>query len=189
MVTVKLRYKKPDGDKSQLIERSLMDTGSKFANASTDLKFAAAVAEFGMLLRDSQYKGNGTMGAVMEWAQEGKRRRCKRLSRWIYRARAQDAIADQGLEIFRRLNCRGRFHAHGEKCPQEQNPSSRAVLSQTFPKNPGGQSKRTKRTKELQCLREGDADFLNRDVVENVRDGDAGHGGNDKNEIHVSANM
>ncbi len=72
MMTVKLRYKKPDGDKSQLIERSVTDAGAKFANASTDLKFAAAVAEFGMLLRDSQYKGNGTMGAVLEWAQEGK---------------------------------------------------------------------------------------------------------------------
>jgi len=72
MMTVKLRYKKPDGDKSQLIERALADSDAKFANASTDLKFAAAVAEFGMLLRDSQYKGNGTMGAVLEWAQEGK---------------------------------------------------------------------------------------------------------------------
>jgi len=72
MMTVKLRYKKPDGDKSQLIERALTDNGTKFANASVDLKFAAAVAEFDMLLRDSQYKGNGTMGAVLEWAQEGK---------------------------------------------------------------------------------------------------------------------
>jgi Ca-activated chloride channel family protein len=72
MMTVKLRYKKPDGDRSQLIERSLTDSGAKFTSASADLKFAAAVAEFGMLLRDSQYKGNGTMGAVLEWAQEGK---------------------------------------------------------------------------------------------------------------------
>ena len=71
-MTVKLRYKKPEGDKSQLIERAFVDTGAKFASASTDLKFAAAVAEFGMMLRDSQYKGNGTMGAVLEWAQEGK---------------------------------------------------------------------------------------------------------------------
>ena len=71
-MTVKLRYKKPDGDTSELIERSFVDNGSKFENAATDLKFAAAVAEFGMMLRDSQYKGNGTIGAVIEWAQEGK---------------------------------------------------------------------------------------------------------------------
>ena len=74
MVTVKLRYKKPEGDTSELTERSFVDNGSKFENAAPDLKFAAAVAEFGMILRDSQYKGKGTLGAVIEWAQEGKGR-------------------------------------------------------------------------------------------------------------------
>jgi Ca-activated chloride channel homolog len=74
MVTVKLRHKKPDGDTSELTERSFTDTGSKFENAAPDLKFAAAVAEFGMLLRESQFKGKGSLGAVLEWAQEGKGR-------------------------------------------------------------------------------------------------------------------
>jgi Ca-activated chloride channel family protein len=73
-VTVKLRHKKPDGDVSELTERSFTDNGSKFENAAPDLKFAAAVAQFGMLLRDSPYKGKGTFGAVIEWAQEGKGR-------------------------------------------------------------------------------------------------------------------
>src|SRR5437763_3505395 len=73
-LTVKLRYKKPDGDTSELTERSFTDNGSKFENAPPDLKFAAAVAEFGMILRDSAHKGNGTLGAVIEWAQEGKGR-------------------------------------------------------------------------------------------------------------------
>jgi Ca-activated chloride channel homolog len=72
MLTVKLRYKKPDGDKSELIERAVVDDGKQFANASADFKFAAAVAEFGMLLRDSEFRGNGTLGAVLEWAREGK---------------------------------------------------------------------------------------------------------------------
>jgi Ca-activated chloride channel homolog len=72
MLTVKLRYKKPDGDKSELVERAVTDTDGKFENASVDLKFAAAVAEFGMILRDSDYKGNGTFAAVLEWAEEGK---------------------------------------------------------------------------------------------------------------------
>jgi Ca-activated chloride channel homolog len=72
MLTVKLRYKKPDGDKSELMEQALVDKGAQFAQAGPDLKFAAAVAEFGMILRDSNYKGNGTLGAVLEWAQEGK---------------------------------------------------------------------------------------------------------------------
>src|ERR1051326_632470 len=72
MLTVKLRYKKPDGDKSELIEKPVIDSNAAFANTSPDFKFAAAVAEFGMLLRDSEHKGNGTFGAVLEWAQEGK---------------------------------------------------------------------------------------------------------------------
>jgi hypothetical protein len=72
MLTVKLRYKKPNDDKSELIERALVDDGKQFASASPDFKFAAAVAEFGMLLHESEFKGNGTLGAVLEWAQEGR---------------------------------------------------------------------------------------------------------------------
>ena len=72
MLTVKLRYKKPESDKSELLERAVVDDGKQFANASADFKFAAAVAEFGMLLRDSEFKGSGTLGAVLQWAQEGK---------------------------------------------------------------------------------------------------------------------
>jgi Ca-activated chloride channel homolog len=74
MLTVKLRYKKPDGDKSELLERAVTDDGGDFAKAAPDFKFAAAVAEFGMILRESEHKGNGTFGAVLEWAQEGKGR-------------------------------------------------------------------------------------------------------------------
>ncbi|MEO5719135.1 MAG: von Willebrand factor type A domain-containing protein [Chthoniobacterales bacterium] len=72
LLTVKLRYKQPDGETSKLIERPFVDNGAPFASAAPDLKFAAAVAEFGMILRDSEFKGNGTFGAVAEWAQEGK---------------------------------------------------------------------------------------------------------------------
>ncbi len=72
MLTVKLRYKKPDGDKSDLVEHAVTDDSGDFAKASPDFKFAAAVAEFGMILRDSEHKGNGTFGAVLEWANEGK---------------------------------------------------------------------------------------------------------------------
>ena len=74
LLTAKLRYKKPEGETSELIERSLTDNGVKFENASPDLKFAAAVAEFGMILRNSEHKGNGTLSAVLEWATEGKGR-------------------------------------------------------------------------------------------------------------------
>lgn len=72
LLTFKLRHKKPDGNRSEVTERTLTDSGAAFANAAPDLKFAAAVAEFGMILRDSPHKGNGTIAGVTEWAQEGK---------------------------------------------------------------------------------------------------------------------
>ncbi len=53
------------------IQRSLSETGVDFAAAPTDLKFAAAVAEFGMILRNSEYKGTGSLQQVIEWAQQG----------------------------------------------------------------------------------------------------------------------
>jgi Ca-activated chloride channel family protein len=67
-LTIKLRYKKPDGDTSKLIERGVVDQGLDVSRASTDFKFASAVAGFGMLLRDSPYKGTITWGGVLELA-------------------------------------------------------------------------------------------------------------------------
>ena len=67
--TVKLRYKQPDGDKSRLIEVGVLDPGRAFGEASDDLKFAAAVAGFGMLLRDSDRKGTLTYAGILEIAQ------------------------------------------------------------------------------------------------------------------------
>ena len=71
LFTLKLRYKQPDGDKSALIETPVKDAGKKYGEASADFKFAAAVASFGMILRDSQFKGNSTLAAVQELAAEG----------------------------------------------------------------------------------------------------------------------
>jgi Ca-activated chloride channel homolog len=70
MLTVKLRYEQPNGDTSKLLERPFVDGGAEFASAAPHLKFAAAVAEFGMLLRDSEYKGNATFNTVAQWAQQ-----------------------------------------------------------------------------------------------------------------------
>jgi hypothetical protein len=73
LLSAKLAFKKPGGNgEVQNIERSVTDEGVDFAQAHPDLKFAAAVAEFGMILCDSDYKGSGTLGAVLKWAQEGK---------------------------------------------------------------------------------------------------------------------
>jgi Ca-activated chloride channel family protein len=68
LLTLKLRYKQPNGDRSRLLEFPVTDNGKRFSNASADFQFAAAVASFGMLLRDSEYKGNASFDAVLEWA-------------------------------------------------------------------------------------------------------------------------
>jgi len=59
LLTVKLRYKAPDGDTSRLIESSLRTGAEKgFEQASQDFQFATAVAAFGMKLRGSPNSGN-----------------------------------------------------------------------------------------------------------------------------------
>jgi secreted protein with Ig-like and vWFA domain len=74
LLTLKIRYKEPDGDESTKLEFPVEDSNQKFAAASEDFKFASAVASFGMLLRDSQFKGNATLAAVAEIAESSKSR-------------------------------------------------------------------------------------------------------------------
>ncbi|MBU0617699.1 MAG: DUF3520 domain-containing protein, partial [Planctomycetes bacterium] len=66
VATVKLRYKHPDGDTSQLLEVPVIDDGATLSETSEDFRFAASVASFGMLLRDSPYKAGWTYDAVLE---------------------------------------------------------------------------------------------------------------------------
>jgi Ca-activated chloride channel family protein len=68
---VKLRYKQPDGETSKLIKRGVIDDGPTDVRASDDFQFASAVAGFGMLLRDSPYKGDLTYEAVLKLAEAG----------------------------------------------------------------------------------------------------------------------
>jgi len=56
VATVKFRYKDPDGDKSRLQQVAVAERPVELANASMDFRFASAVAELGMLLRNSDYK-------------------------------------------------------------------------------------------------------------------------------------
>jgi Ca-activated chloride channel family protein len=71
LLTVKLRYKEPAGQVSRKLEFPLVDRGLRFSEASADFKFASAVAAFGMILRDSPYKGNATLADVALWAEAG----------------------------------------------------------------------------------------------------------------------
>ncbi|MBT8488061.1 MAG: VWA domain-containing protein, partial [Gemmatimonadetes bacterium] len=65
MLFVKLRYKQPDGDTSQLVTRKIGDT---VLDTSDDFRFAAAVAAWGMLLRDSEHCADFTLDDVAELA-------------------------------------------------------------------------------------------------------------------------
>jgi Ca-activated chloride channel family protein len=58
LMTVKLRYKKPDGDKSILLEQVIKTGVVSLDKSSENFRWSAAVAGFGMLLRDSEFKND-----------------------------------------------------------------------------------------------------------------------------------
>lgn len=68
LMTVKIRYKEPGGGASSRIELPVTDSGSE---PSADFHFAAAVAMFAQLLRDSDFKGGATYEMVVEQALKG----------------------------------------------------------------------------------------------------------------------
>ncbi len=68
LLTVKLRYKEPNDMQSKLLTQGLLDRGNSIENATDNLRFASAVAEFGMLLRDSRYKGSANFNNVSSLA-------------------------------------------------------------------------------------------------------------------------
>jgi Ca-activated chloride channel family protein len=66
-LTVRMRYKEPDGEVSKEVSASLPENAEVEA-MSEDFRFAAAVVEFGQLLRDSPYKGSASFATVLERA-------------------------------------------------------------------------------------------------------------------------
>ncbi|OHB65807.1 MAG: hypothetical protein A2V70_07175 [Planctomycetes bacterium RBG_13_63_9] len=70
--TVRLRYKQPDGETSTALNVPVTDAGTELSGASPDFRFAAAVACYGMLLRDSQHKGDSTFDLALQLATAGK---------------------------------------------------------------------------------------------------------------------
>lgn len=69
LLTIKLRYKAPDGEVSKKLELPLLD--AKSDHVSSDFRFASAVAMFGQLLRDSEYKGSASYEKVIGLAKQG----------------------------------------------------------------------------------------------------------------------
>ena len=72
LMTVKLRYKQPDGHQSKLLTTVIRDSDQPLAASSDNFRWAAAVAEFGMLLRDSEFKGEGNYLQVVTLAQSAR---------------------------------------------------------------------------------------------------------------------
>ena len=68
LLTVKFRYKKPDGDQSKLITQILYDKQLDLKNTSDNYRFSAAVAELGMILRDSEFKAKSSYDNVLNLA-------------------------------------------------------------------------------------------------------------------------
>lgn len=68
LLTLSLRWKEPDQDVSQLKEFEMPSSKKAFGRASKDFQFASAVAAFGMLLRDSRYRGNASWDSITEIA-------------------------------------------------------------------------------------------------------------------------
>jgi len=70
LLFVKVRYKQPDGDVSKLLTQPVLATASQ--SPSTDFQFQAAVAEFGLLLRNSDFRGKADLSRVIAAARDAR---------------------------------------------------------------------------------------------------------------------
>jgi Ca-activated chloride channel homolog len=72
LATIKFRYKKPDRDKSILMTEVIPQLAEPVSETSDNFRFSAAVAGFGMLLRNSEYKGTINYDQVLTLARGAK---------------------------------------------------------------------------------------------------------------------
>ncbi|WAC42152.1 YfbK domain-containing protein [Pedobacter sp. SL55] len=73
LLTVKMRYKQPDGNRSKLLEQPVVDHyQDKLTKTSDNFKFSASVAMFGMLLRQSEFVQESTFEQAIALAEGAK---------------------------------------------------------------------------------------------------------------------
>lgn len=72
IMNIKLRYKSPESYTSRCIVNPVSDTVADFSQSSDNFRFSAAVAGLGLLLRDSEYKGNLACRDVIALAESAK---------------------------------------------------------------------------------------------------------------------
>lgn len=92
LMTVKFRYKKPDGEVSRLIVHPLLDSNQSIEKSSDNFRWSAAVAGFGMLLRESEYVQGYSFDKVLQLAQGA-----KGLDKEGYRIEFINMVKSQGL--------------------------------------------------------------------------------------------
>jgi Ca-activated chloride channel family protein len=68
LFTLKVRYKKPGAIRSNLLTKTVPDSSGSFAQASSDFRFASAVAAFGLIMSDSKNKGTANRQKALSWA-------------------------------------------------------------------------------------------------------------------------
>jgi len=72
LMTLKLRYKEPDGTTSKLISSRIKESEIKKGSLTENFEFAISVIEFGLLLRKSEYKANANYAEVLQRAKKSK---------------------------------------------------------------------------------------------------------------------
>jgi Ca-activated chloride channel homolog len=68
IVTIKFRYKQPNSETSKLLVHTVLNKSIPWKNASENFRFAASVAQFGMLLTNSSFKQSASYGNVWKLA-------------------------------------------------------------------------------------------------------------------------
>jgi Ca-activated chloride channel homolog len=68
ILVLRVRYKLPEASDSTRMDVPLADRRIAFSDASPDFRFAASVAAFGMILKNSSYRGEATLGWVLDTA-------------------------------------------------------------------------------------------------------------------------
>jgi len=74
LATIKFRYKRPEGEKSILMTETIPHSALSPGQTSDNFRFSAAVAGFGMLLRESEFKGSIDYNTVLSMARSAKGR-------------------------------------------------------------------------------------------------------------------
>lgn len=72
LLTLKIKYQQPLEQSPRIFEYPLAERMTPASKASVDFSLAAAIAEFGMVLRDSRYRGSATLNTALELAQHGR---------------------------------------------------------------------------------------------------------------------